>query len=184
MKRLLVSVGYTLASMSLSGVAQAGINGTSVNLTAYYPDLGSVYADAGAKLVGPDVEFPYDSVPGYRALSFDLSDTRIAVCCNAVFADAAFNGFAFTFSSVVPTGASIDPASAYAPYAISLIGNTLFLNYQGVVNATKGPSLIDLQFGAVPEPAEWELMIAGLLAAGVALRNKRVAVGTESLGLD
>lgn len=178
MMRFLISVGSALAAMSLSAGAHAGINGTSVDLKAYYPDSSSVYSDAGSAVVGPLVEFPLFSLPGYLGLSFDLSDTQISICCSVVFAGATFNGFAFTFSTVVPTSASVDSASSYAPVGISLIGNTLFLNYQGVHNVTNGPSLIDLQFDAasVPEPANWALMIAGFLAAGVTLRHRRTNV--------
>ncbi len=178
MKIHLACMAGALAAILVSAEAQAGINGTSVDLSAYYPDMSSLYSDAGSAIVGPGVDFPFNSLPGYDSLSFDLSDTQISICCNAVFADAAFNGFAFTFSSVVPTGAFVDPSSAYAPVGISLIGNTLFLNYQNVVNLTNGASVIDLQFGgvSVPEPATWALMLSGFGLAGAALRRRRTMV--------
>lgn len=178
MKTLWGSLGGALVAAMVSVAAHAGIDGTSVDLTAYYPDLSSVYVDAGSAIVGPNIEFPNDSVAGYRSLSFDLSDTKITICCNAVFADAAFNGFAFTFTSVVPTGATVDSSSSYAPYGISLVGNTLFLNYQNVTYTGYGASIIDLQFGGAPtpEPAGWAVMIVGLFGAGLAFRRRRAAV--------
>jgi hypothetical protein len=84
------------------------------------------------------------------------------------FQVASFNGFEVAFLTGTITGAVADGASAFNP-VISIVGNNLFLNYQGV-NATDGQSsIIDLTgtgASGVPEPATVAMLGAGLVALG------------------
>jgi hypothetical protein len=90
------------------------------------------------------------------------------------FQVASFNGFEVAFLTGTITGAVADGTSAFNP-VISIVGNNLFLNYQGV-NALDGQSsIIDLTGtggSSVPEPASIAILGSGL--AALALLRKRI----------
>jgi hypothetical protein len=178
--RGLVSRGLAAAGIASIAVAAhaSGLDGTTVGLTGYYPTMTTVFSDAGTAVVGPGVEFDQNALAGYP-LSFDLSSNQIVITSyvDSSFAVSSFNGFGFTFSTVIPNGASVDASSGFDPVAISFVGNELYLNYQGDPVSTGETSVIDLTFGTgVPEPASWSLMVGGFGVLGaLARRGRRIA---------
>jgi hypothetical protein len=153
--------------------------GSTVNVSAYYPDLSSLYTDAGNQVVGAGVEYPAGSISGY-AESIDLSDTQIEVGIPVAvsFTPVTFNGFVITDLSGVFLSASY--VSGVLPASISIAGNQLFLNYQGVSTSAAGNTIIDVTtngVAATPLPAALPLFATGLAGLGLlGWRRKRKQV--------
>jgi hypothetical protein len=162
-----------LLLISLS--ARAQLLGSTVDVTARYPDVGSIYTDGGVAIVGPDIEYPAGSFASYNASwQVDITGNQMLVTNTDTgfdFTDASFNGFVLTvLSGPTLLSAAVDPASGFAPIDISLTGgNQLALNFAGVTSFSGGPltAVIDLGFAtAVPEAENALMLLAGLTLLG------------------
>jgi hypothetical protein len=176
-----------LALFVLAGyhTAYAGLIGATVDVAAYYPNTSSIYQDGGQKVVSGSIEYLAGAFSSYNsAWQVDVTDSQLIVTKTAgngfPFAGADFNGFVLTIiSGPSLTSASVDAASAFSPVGITISGNQLFLNYQGVTgdNASELSSIININSdnpGGVPEPATWVTLAAGLAGVGL-LRARRKA---------
>ena len=155
--------------------------GSTVNMSAYFPDLSTLFYDAGNQVVtNAGIEYPSNSF-GYTGIGIDLSDTQIVVGFDffpdppLAFAGASFNGFVITDLSGVFLSASY--ASGVVPDSVSFVGNQLFLNYQGIL-PDQPNTIINVTTSAatVPLPAALPLFAGGLSGLGwLARRRKRKA---------
>ncbi len=182
MKRLVFAASFLIAA-ALTTPAYGGLIGASVDILADYPTLGTVYVDGGTYTVDGTVEWAEGAFSGYSdTLSVQITDTQIILSFNgsgADFAAASFNGLDIDALTGSITSAVTDGASVFDPVGITLSGNNLYLNYEGVsVAAADGQlSIIDYAgtgAGATPEPATYGLMAVGLLTLAF-LRRRRAA---------
>jgi len=170
---LLTSVALAI---SLAGLSQAGILTDLVDVQAQDPTIGAVYVDAGVATVNGTVEYPAGSFSTYNPTwSMELTDTQIILSGSGFpFASDPFNGFAITFLTGSITGASADASSQFNPL-ISIVGNTLYLNYTGVTGDGLESSIVDVtgSSAAIPEPRTFALVVGGLLASYFLHRVRR-----------
>jgi hypothetical protein len=183
------------AGIALLGQAlpvEAGLLGSTVDVSVLFPDQATLFLDAGNKVVGDQIEYPVGSFSSYNAnLSVDITDTQIIVSLNGtdtLFSSATFNGLAITDLSGSFASALGDGSSGFNPNNITIVGNTLFLNFQGIPTSQAGDiSTIDIETAAttepepgttpttdVPEPVTVALFGAGLVGLGL-MRRRRAA---------
>jgi hypothetical protein len=160
---------WALLAALLCLPAHAGLIGSTIDVRKYLPDLATLSADYGPKIVSGSVEYP-----SAGSLSMDITDTQILIGWpgpgNLGFASTAFNGYEFLFSGVTIAGATVNGSSTFlGSPAINIVGNNIFVNYSGLQTGN-GPttSIIDVTTAAsgVPEPGTLTLLAAGLLVLG------------------
>ena len=177
----IASVGAILAVGTCLAQASGGLDGSLVNVSAYYPTTSSVYDAGGNTVVTGAVEYPTGSFPYYNpGWQVDITDTQIIISDAGGFgfpyAGAPFNGWVLTIlSGPVITSAAVDPSSQFDPVGISIVGgNQLFLNYSGVGGEGVESSIIDINSGPVSTP-DGGLTVAmlGAVMSGLALIRRK-----------
>lgn len=168
--RQFISAVLVLLTVILpSGLAHAGLGGSLVNVSAYYPDAGSLFADGGNQTVSGEIEYPTGTFQNYSgSWQIDITDTQLTITDTTSngfpYFPASFNGWILTIvSGPSILSAAVNDTSDFDPVGISVVGgNQLLLNYSGVDGPTGGTSIIDIT--VVPEPAPATLIMAtGLL---------------------
>jgi hypothetical protein len=162
--------------------AQAGLIGATVDVSAYFPNTTSLYADGGNKVVSDALEYPVGSFGSYNGFwAVDITDSQMLIEWTAFkfgpFQPAIFNGFFLSIVSGPPILTAVNDVSAvFAPVSINIVGgNVLQLNYQGLSVPAFSTSIIDITTGAsaVPEPAAWIPVFAGGVAGILVTRRLR-----------
>ncbi len=132
--------------------------GSTVNVSAYFPDTSTVFESGGNQTVTSAIEYPTNSFFQYdRFAQIDITDTQIIIKntlnIDAPFNSASFNGWVLTvLSGPLIVSAAPDPASQFNPVGISVVnGNQLFLNFEGETQGAGTSSIIDIAI--VPEPS-------------------------------
>lgn len=193
-RREVVSVESTMRLAVLAGLvvllcspASAGFIGLTIQVDYYYPNLSTLFDTANA-VVGPGVElsgFP----TGDPRTNIDLSDTNIYITYNSSswWNTAGFNGVHFYDLAGAGGGiisVTINPVTNMAGLdasRISFDANNIWVNWQGLGfwGNTGDDDIdtvvsLDITFGdAVPEPATWLTLPAGLLGAAWLARRAR-----------
>src|SRR5579872_83722 len=133
---------FLVGMIVLAPLCRAGMIGDVVDLTAQFPDIGpgDVLIDPGPKTIDGSVEWPEGTfaVVYSNYLSVQITDTQIVLSFNELygaFQAGAFNGLEIAFLTGTIDSATPDPASGFNPKAITIEGNDLFLNYQGVATS-------------------------------------------------
>ena len=144
MKIRLIGMMSAAAIIVCAQAAHAGLMGSTVNVSVYFPDSASNWLDPGDVTVSGALEYPTGSYFAYHASwAIDISDTQLIITDSLSsgfpFNPATFNGWILS----VVSGPSIlsaveDGASGLSPFAISVVGGNLLLNYQGVQGPTAG----------------------------------------------
>lgn len=174
--KYLMSAAFAAASIAATPVAA-----TTVTLDYRYPTINNVYLDLGTSPVPSQV-----SIFGGNVI-LDISSTQIRVanrtgCQPCTFLTGTFNGFALTFSDIGVLSTAIDPSTTFTdftPDRITFQGNTLFLNFVNLQQYNPQFLLLNISTqvnGAVPEPASWALMIAGMGVIGATMRRRPATV--------
>lgn len=179
----LVTAALTAAVAILTiGSARAGLDGSVVNVSAYFPDNNSLFESGGDKTVSGAIEYPVDTFFVYdRFAQIDITDDQVVIKntldMDAPYNSAAFNGWVLAMiSGPAIQSAVIDPASQCNPVGISIVnGNQLFLNFEGVTQGAGTSSIIDVATVSVPEPATTALFGIGLPVL-FALRSRKAWV--------
>ena len=181
-----VAIALSVLATFSSGAAIAGLNGSPISVQYYFPDLVSPYGSATATpptfLVGAGVESSIN-VENVTFLGIDFSDNALVIDFSTLlgaptWTDTPFNGLVFTGSALGSIeGITIDPSSTFGfnPSGASVVGNELRLDWGGVTYGDGQKLTLHFDFGAVPEPATWTMLIAGFGLVGFAAR-RRVAL--------
>jgi len=173
----IASVAALLGAWACS--AQAGLDGSTVDVAAYYPSSSSIYQDGGVTTVGATVEYPYGTFPSYNGdISVDVTDTQMIISNpqGTSFLSAAFNGFILTvLSGPTITSATVDGSSAFDPTALTVVGgDEILVNFEGVTESG-GDSVIDFTTAAASTP-DGGLTVAmlGSVMAGLGLIRRKL----------
>lgn len=163
------------ATALLAGVAMPANAATLIGSTAtarlLFPG-STVYAGPVSATVGAGVEFPGGAFSP-AAGSIDIAANTLTFFTNqsATYSTASFNGYSIDFTGRKLTSVTLSGASSFAPAFTFNQGNLSF-NLSGLsVNA--GDTVVFNIAAAVPEPANWAMMITGFGLAGTALRRRR-----------
>ncbi|WP_081933682.1 PEP-CTERM sorting domain-containing protein [Massilia sp. 9096] len=178
----------TVAALSLAHAAQAqDLAGAQVTVAGYCctspPGAATQVTNALTQTVGPGTEFPTGS---FTSLTSGLAPLPVAIDVGTAYIElnysaggaataGGFNGFVFSFANAPAiTGATLDPASTYAP-AVTFSGNQVFVNEAGLNIGANSMAMIDLTTAGtptppVPEPETFALLLAGLGVLGMRAR--------------
>src|SRR5262249_53595972 len=93
---------FTLGAMLLSmNPASAGLIGATVDVSANFPTVGTVFSDGGNKVVSNAIEYPAGSFPTYQPVwQVNITDNQFILTATSAsgfpFTGASFNGFILT----------------------------------------------------------------------------------------
>jgi hypothetical protein len=165
--------------------AHAGLNGDLVDVSAYYPDTSTLLSDGGVTTVGPSVEYPVGSFPAYQpTASVDLTNDQIIISGSfGQFLTGAFNGFGITvLSGSLITSAITDASSTLDPLSLAIVGNVLWVNFEGIPTSGITTAVIDVGTSStVPESSTWAMMLMGFAGLGYARHRGRRSVVAAAL---
>lgn len=133
----------------------AGLMGSGVTVTAYYPDLSTIYAGPdGPHTVGASLEFPAGSLAASGSL--DVTDTQViwTAAFGVTYGAGAFNGFKLVFSGAPSiTGVSVDPSSTITPTGYSSTATEVYLDLASAHATTTGSQVVlNIATAGTPTP--------------------------------
>jgi hypothetical protein len=108
-----------------------------------FPQPEVPFLNAGDVVVSDSIEYPVGSFGLYSSTpQIDISDTQIVITDTGTggfhFDPAAFNGWILHLvSGPGIASAAADPTSTFLPFAITMVGGDLKLNYQDQVTAPR-----------------------------------------------
>jgi len=157
--------------------AQAGLDGATVNLSAYYPNSSSLFANGG-NVVAPatyGTGFASSFSPGASA---QVTDTQLIITQNlsaTTYNPAAFDGWVLSIvSGATIVSASVDASSQVDPVSISIVGgDQLFLNYEGVTFPNGDSSIIDITTRASVPDGGLTLAMLGMAMTGLSFIRRK-----------
>jgi len=168
-----------IAATAIAGAASATTLGDTVNSTYHFPTHTSFYNGGPTFTVAPGVlgtQFvdgnpiieSYSSSGGSETYTFTFNTVSFTCC-------VAFNGIVLTDLTGANFGAITSVSGVPFGNAVST-GGGLEVSWAG--QSFSSGDTVSVTLGtAVPEPAEWALMILGFAAiGGLARRDRKVAV--------
>jgi hypothetical protein len=171
------------AAAAMAGVlampaGAATLIGNSITAAYYFPDLASVYGNFSVSpsatfIVGAGVEAT-GTVDGSLQQTFDFAASSLTMTLNndVTWSNASYNGWQFVNNSAA--FGAISSVTGIDPSRVSVTGNTLNVNWQGITFSTN--DAITVNFGVVPEPSSWMLLVGGFGLTGLAMRRRRYKV--------
>jgi hypothetical protein len=168
-------LGVFVLGLLLAGAvpAQAGLIGSDVDVTFYFPDMATVFCSNGTATVGAGVEYP-SSCSGFDPVSIDIGDNQIQVDTGGIgWSTGAFNGFLLSILSGPAITSATYGGGTMGVTDLEVDGGNLWVNFAG---QSGGIALIDFETEQVPEPGTLGFLAVGL--AGAALRRRRTADGS------
>lgn len=169
------AVAALLAAAAFTGTANAAsLIGDSITSAYYFPTASTVY---GNFTVSPSPTFTVGAgteasalVDGFinQTFDFDANSLTVTLLSNVTWTSAVFNGWQFVNNSNVFD--AISSVTGIDPSRVSVSGNTLSVNWESL--AFTPESQIVINFGVVPEPASWMMLIGGFGLVGAAMRRR------------
>jgi hypothetical protein len=172
------------ASLATGSAFAAGFTGDTLDGAYYFPDTSTVYQDDGSSVAPTSFFFP----TGFPNTTATVSSDQITLSFDAgggAFTSASFNGVVITdLTSSEISGVTLDGATSVPGFNasdISFTSDSVSLNLQSLgVPSASDVVVVDVNFGAVPEPASWALMLLGVGAVGGTLRLSRRGVASAA----
>jgi hypothetical protein len=174
----LIHAAAAALSLAIAAPAQAAsFLGDTVNGSYYYPNVSTLSANAGDQIVSPSATFDFSTVPGIAATvtgdQISISYTPPEGDTVSYFTTADFNGIVFTdLSASDISGAIVDGSSTLTP-SVSFTPDSVDINFSNLAMTASSSVVVDVSFGAVPEPATWAMFLLGFGAIGWTLRSRR-----------
>ena len=176
-KAIVSAAAALLASVCGIENASAGLLGSGVTGTAYYPNLSTVIAGpVGPITVSSAVEFPLGTLPENG--SIDITNTQIIYTAAnpGAYNTGSFDGFVLDFTGA-PTILNVtqDAASGFG-ISYSFKGNEVKMNFSGATSTFVGEeTILDVTTAKVPEidPASAASGLMLLVGGLVVLRGRR-----------
>lgn len=176
MKKYLIGAAM-LATLAAANPAQAAfMSGQTLKTTHEYTTAGG--ENWARNIVGDGAAVDY-----YGIGNVSLGDSTFVIdmhCGNGCnWVSDPFNGFFLkdAFGAVSPfTSVSIDGSSTMTGVSMANIAfsdDQISVNLSGL--SANGRLVLNINTGAVPEPATWALMIGGFGLVGASLRRKQAA---------
>jgi hypothetical protein len=168
---LLRRLAAVLVALPLT--ASAGLLGSSVVGTPYYPslyNLGGTGQPAGPFTVDDQIEFPEGLI--LYSGDIDITDKQILwiPTVTMTYDVTPFNGFGLKFSGAPPiTNVVLNPASALSATSISFTADEIFINMSGKAAVAGVPAIFDVN----PTPEPGTLALLSLSLAALAARRSR-----------
>jgi len=145
----------------LSTPASAGLVGSNVTATLYYPNLSTVFAGpSGPVAVGGGIEFPSLAFDG----TLDVTDTQIiwTATLAVTYGAGAFNGFDLLFSGAPTiTNVTVDGSTTLSPVSFSFNGNDVKFNLAGLSPTIGQKTVLDVTTTATAAPEPGSLVLIG-----------------------
>ena len=165
------------AAVFITASAKAGLLGSVVNVSAYFPNTSTIFEAGSNVTVSSAIEYPADSFLQYdRFAQIDITDNQVIIKNTlnmpASFNSALFNGFVLTIiSGPTISSAVVDPSSQADPVWIAVVtGNKLYVNFEGETVAAGASTIIDIN--PIPEPSTMSLVGLGFPLLFAFLRSK------------
>lgn len=182
--RLAIGTAF-LCVLLTAETAQAGLMGTTMSVTYNYPDASTVYGAATYNpqtfTIGGGIDTEV-IVEGVTTILVDFAVSSLYLTLETSLTSptwntSSFNGLVFTALSGPPdlTGAvtSGSTMTGFDNSRVSLSGDQILLNWNGL--SYQNGTVVDIDFkeAAVPEPSTLALFAGGLMGAGVIGRYRR-----------
>ncbi len=166
-----------LAIGTLAMPANATLIGDSITAGYFFPNSVTVYSNFS---VSPSPTFTVvagtdatGTIEGFQqSFDFGASSFTMTVLGGVGFNTASFSGWQF-LNNTKAFGA-ISSVTGIDPSRVTTSGNTLLVNWQGLSFQTN--DAITVNFGVVPEPSSWMLLVGGFGLTGFAMRRRRTVV--------
>lgn len=151
--------------------ARSGVlDGQTVNLTYFTPNLSTPFADGGTFTV-PHAFNGFE----FGQINVDVADANILVTFNGPFSFTccrAYNGWVLTDETSAPIASvTIDPSTNVTGFMFSFDASHVYVNWPGLQGDSS--SVISLDVAAAPEPHTALISGLGLVALSLLLRRKR-----------